>query len=564
MRDLLASLMTGRAASSAGLAGDRNARALMCTNRVITIMGLASVSFSLVLRILHRGLYYPGWDILAAAQGLRLVSTKTLCEIIQFYVTQHDNPYLPGGLYGVHGALIPGWLTAMWPWVFWRHAVTFVSVLIVLYIVVRALELPGRDVGIVLLAWGASPALLSFSVTGLGYAVGFLPYAVALWTVLRLRRRWFLTLLCCAIVMELSWHVQELGRTVFVVFLAAAFFLKDASLATRIVWMLTFAIQLWNVQTHHSFNTERYAAMAIPQTADIVPRLQLLGTRLVSKPFIDLPMLYISAFLSLLLMRRHRLFWGALIACHVGLIVWLGISTGLLQGPSGVWPRRVLFATWLCLAAVVACYRSGYGRSLLLGLLLIGNVWQLSDTIRWSREPLRRPGAWFGFTLPFTYSKIDSMVHFNIVDWAMTMRADVEAGRRVILLYNLSSYYENRTNPVAVLERLYLGLGHRRFMRNVLVFGSVTKRWSTFPVRPLSEIDSVIRDLDDPAGIVGYRFTHTMDYPAAKKETDQVLKALARRFEIIWDPPRKDTPACEEIVPFRLRRLSEEGRPNVK
>ena len=102
MRNLLAGLMTRRAANPDGSKEYQVAPALMCTNRVIIIMGLASVSLALVLRILHRGLYYPGWDILSSAQGLRLMSTKTFSEMLQFYVSRYGDRFLVGGLYGVH------------------------------------------------------------------------------------------------------------------------------------------------------------------------------------------------------------------------------------------------------------------------------------------------------------------------------------------------------------------------------------------------------------------------------------------------------------------------------
>jgi len=38
------------------------------------------------------------------------------------------------------------------------------------------------------------------------------------------------------------------------------------------------------------------------------------------------------------------------------------------------------------------------------------------------------------------------------------------------LAYNLSSH-EKASDPAAVIERLYLSLGHDRFMQSILVFG---------------------------------------------------------------------------------------------
>ena len=95
--------------------------------------------------------------------------------------------------------------------------------------------IPFRWAWVVLLAWGASGALLSFSLAGLPWVNGFLPHALALWIVLdaRLRRRWLATVVLCLVASELPWHVYELGKTACLVFLLGAFLVSEAPLGIR-------------------------------------------------------------------------------------------------------------------------------------------------------------------------------------------------------------------------------------------------------------------------------------------------------------------------------------------
>jgi len=52
----------------------------------ITALALVVVGASLAMRVVHRGQYYPGWDVVGAAHGLHLVSTKAPGDLLRFYV----------------------------------------------------------------------------------------------------------------------------------------------------------------------------------------------------------------------------------------------------------------------------------------------------------------------------------------------------------------------------------------------------------------------------------------------------------------------------------------------
>jgi hypothetical protein len=493
---------------------------------LLLLVSTLGICLSLGLRLAHRGVYYPGWDVLGAAQGLYLVSTHTLGEIWEFYRTHRYSTVTAWNVYGLPIALLPGWLASLWPCEWWPHIVTFVLNLCMLGLIGRALALRGAEWTIVLLAWGASGALLSYSVAGFAYITGFLPYAVALWIVLRLQQHWLWTLVLAALVTELSWHGQELGRTVFVVFLAAGFLLAGVPWKTRGVWLLAGGWQCLNALLHPTFNTARHAELSL--SGDLFSRLAALGMRILTGE-VDVPILFATGLASALLIRRHRWFWRALLGTHVGLIVALALNDGPTLGVAGVWPRRTLVLLFLCLSLTAAYFKETPRRWVLVGVLLIGNVWQLALTVSWSRQPLDRREA--DFTLPFTATTLDYMVPFSVVDWERGILDSIEAGKRVVLVYNLSSWQENATNPAAVLERLYLSLGHERFQESVFVFGSQTVRWNTFPVRPLEDLEVFVEELTDPESFLGYHHPHPRDKERFRNEAARIRAAIGDRIE---------------------------------
>src|SRR5262245_52710420 len=222
-------------------------------------LGLVSVVVSLALRIIHRGPYCPGWDVVGAAQGLMLVATKSPLDLLRWYGDKHYDPTTAWNTYGAPVVLLPGLLSAIFPWEYWAHVVTLVGTLLSLVLVGRAFKLRGSEWAIIVLAWGASASMLSYSICGFPYFSAAWPYALALWLILRCQERPLVTFLLSALIIELSRHVQELGRTVFVVFLAAAFLIRPARPLTRAAWFLAGAGLLADSLWHHSFNTARYS-----------------------------------------------------------------------------------------------------------------------------------------------------------------------------------------------------------------------------------------------------------------------------------------------------------------
>jgi len=522
---------------------------------VLRAAAVLSVVASLAMRDVHRAGYYAGWDLLGSAEGLFLVSTRSARELFHWYVDHHYDGQIAWSTYGLPVALLPGWLASIWPSDRWPSLVTLGFTLLSLSWVGRAVELQGSEWAIVPLAWGASSTLLSWSIAGFGYMSGVWPHALALWTVLRWRRHWFATAILALLAIELSWQGQELGRTVFLVFLAAALFVRPAPGVTRAVWLAAGGWALWDVWRHPTFNSGRYSHLGFG--SDAGARLHALAHRFFVEDYLDVPVLFALGLASVLLMRRNRWFWRTLLGAQVGLVVVLSLNSGILQGVEAVWPRRVLLLDFVCLAAVVALYHEHRGRwlmrAVLISALVAGNVWQLRDTWRWARQPLDRHATGSDFPLPYTQTTLDYGVPFELVDWARDMRADVERGKRVILVYNFSSYDENATNPAGVLERLYLTLGHDRFQRSVFVFGTQMARWNDFPIRPLREVERFAREIRDPAEFVGYYRTHPWDWPEFGIDATATFKALGERWDVVWDADRPLARVTGQIHRFTLR-----------
>jgi hypothetical protein len=153
------------------------------------------------------------------------------------------------------------------------------------------------------------------------------------------------------------------------------------------------------------------------------------------------------------------------------------------------------------------------------------------------------------WALPYTHAELDYRVQGFVTLWMDGIMADIEAGRRVILVYNLGSYWENSTDPSGIPERLYVSLGHDRFMETVFIFGSETLRQHIFPVRPLAEIDGVMNGITDPGEFVVHSMSAGADPPSTVSEINTILLALQRRFRLV-PAPAGQSPS-ERVIWYR-------------
>jgi hypothetical protein len=507
--------------------------------------------------------------VIGAAKGLHMVATETPREYLADYVGYRTKGTLPWNAVGLPVAILPGLLASLHPSEFWPHAVTFALFLTSLGLLWRAIGLPAEDADLLLLGWASSSALLSFSIAGLPYISNTLPFALALWVVLK-PRSWIAALVLSAVAIESSWHVQELGRTVFLVFVSAALLLPGLRPATRIVFGVAGAVQVLQAMRFHSANTSRYAAMSVPDPYDGARSLVALGGHFLhQRP--DLFALVPLGLVAVAFTGKRRWFWMAVIGAQIVLLWLLAANTGPLQGVGCVWPRRALLLMFLCLAALLAaCSEAPRLRPWIRIALLTAAALQLTDTALWARRPLNGSGnGEEGFTLPYTETWIplerghrtylDYTTPFFMVDWYLEMRDAVDRGEKILLLYNSTSYDENFTNPAAVLERLYLHLGHQRFVDQVFVFDGTNGHWDAVPVRRPGQFPDVLASISDPSVIRGYWLHHLnderRDWEKArqhKAEMEWLVKSLNRRFRIDYQPSSQSPYGARELRRFTL------------
>lgn len=512
-----------------------------------------SLALSLTLRIWHRGDVVPGWDVLGAAEGLYRWSTESWADLARFYIDHgYYWAFTVWNLYAIPYVLLPGALAAWWPWEWWPHAVTFATAVAIVAVTCRALGLGWRDAGPLLLAWGASATLCSWSVAGLAVSSAALPHALALAIVLRLGRRPVASALGWLGVHLLSWHVQDLGQTVFVVFLAGALLKRDATRGARVVWLLGGIVQLWSVLAYPT--QARFREVGWPGVGGLVATLVVLGRQTLVEQRIDLPAVLVLGIASLALIRRERVFWWVVVGAQVGLVFMLA-----LKNPTFVWPRRcVLLLAYATMAIAAADRHAGPRvRRALAALLVAANLWQVAATVAWARRPLDPGPRGTVYPLPYTHtSNFDYFTSVELVRWHAMLEQDLQAGRRLFLLLNHGSFTENATNPSGILERLYLALGHDAFADRVVVLGEA-RRWNRLPIRAPSEAAATVGLIGDPSAWVVYRVVHDRDPPQQIVERSRIETALGERFAFRAVP----VGAGSHLGAFRIDRLDLQPKP---
>jgi hypothetical protein len=455
---------------------------------------------------------------------------------------------------GIAFTVLPGYLTRFWPWEYWGNTVCFLFVLASVLLTIAAAGLLRRG-WIVLLAWGASPALLSFAVAGYPHAAGYFPHALALWVTLdrRIERRLVSTLALSLLACASSWYCYDPARTVFLVFLGAAILRGDARWPARLVWLAVGALQLWTVLAWLGNGGGILPTDFDP--ARLWSAVVSVGRSVFVARYLDEPVLLVAAFLSFFFFRRDRLPVFGLWLAQLGLVVMLAA-----KGPELLCPRRFLLVECYCLLVVGRMYAEASRAprrmaithdSARVMLLLAGSVWQVAGLVQFARQP--RPAV--SWALPYAHAQVDFQVVRFGAEWADEMASRVEAGETLIVIYSLGFYAENATNPTKLLERMYLRLGHERFVDSVLVFGATPCLPNCLPLRPLSEIDDVLDRIRpggpiEPSAVALYytqdlltTYQHT-----AEPESAAVFAAVRRRFSLEQEP----TPDAR-LMRFRVR-----------
>jgi hypothetical protein len=452
--------------------------------------------------------------------------------------------------------------------------------MLTLWLILKIADIPIKSGWILFLAWGASPALLSFSVAGYPYVTGFLPHALALWLVLNQRvcRNWLLSLVLCLGINELSWNLYELGKTVFVVYFAAAVLQRAAPRSTRVVWAVAAGIQLGSVMTWKRGNVGFFLPSEEIGVREILSNILGLGDHLFISQTLDIPVLFIIGVASVFFLRSNRLYLFLLFMFQVGLICLLAI-----KGMDMLRPRRFLMVEFYCVLLVAKMFRESHTflrfgqipKRVLIGLLLLGNVWQASNLIQFAKIPIQKQRD----PMPYTYSQADYRVQAPAVDWYRELRSRVDAGEKLLLIYNFSAPQENSTDPAAVLERLYLYLGHEGFVNSVFAFGSdlnvgprkrppgaVQCRYSCLPIRSMAELYMLLDGIGSDSCMASEVFTvfYLLDQRGTYRHRFQlgsakIFEEIRKRFLISFESPARSRWLRFKIERRRYRGSSGQG-----
>ena len=444
-----------------------------------------------------RGVDVPGWDLLLTAQGQDLLATRGPWAALRETLVQVRTFWLPPAAYSVPYGLVPGALTLWWPGLFWQPLVVFLAWMATLALLLVAMGWPLRSARgwtLALLAWGASPALLSYALEGYPWGAGMLPHALALAIVFaRSFRRWWVTLPALALVWELPWHGYELGKTAGTTLVLAAALAPEAGWFRRLAWAVTGATQqvavvwLWPTSNMIAFGRGNAGAgVGLLHAWPLLPEgAARLARAMTGNPPLIVPILAVAGVLALRWAGPARSVLVATWAFQLGLVLLL--AAGQRGGEDLLRARRFLLVDGFSVAAVLAAGRNGRAlvRGLLITVLLAGNVWALWGLARFVTAP-RGPNA---FTLPGVVSAESvGLVDRPAVAWAEGLARRGRAGERLVVLQSQACPTENFTNPTGVLERLYLRLGHAAFRARVVAFGVPHPRYVTVPVVDLRHV----------------------------------------------------------------------------
>jgi hypothetical protein len=130
---------------------------------------------------------------------------------------------------------------------------------------------------------------------------------------------------------------------------------------------------------------------------------------------------------------------------------------------------------------------------MVLTLVFLGSCWQIIDLYKFTRVDIKLRNR----SLPFTESVADYFVNPTLPQTLTALEKSVASEKKLFLLYNYLSYRENTTDPNGLPERLYVRLGHRRFVDKVLMFSELKRRYSQVPIHDPKYLTEIIPSLKE-------------------------------------------------------------------
>lgn len=489
---------------------------------------------SILGRFLYRGVYFPGWDILGAAQGQYLIETQGLWQAITqtIYETRHYQYWTPisSCLY----TIIPGFLSIIYPWELWASLLTFSLFLLILRLMFYIAKLDRGDIPLFLFVITSASAFLSFSVSGYPFLSGVLPHALALGLIYspKLRSRPLITFILGCLIAELSMNLYELGRTAALIFISFAFLDKKASKKLKLAWIGSASLFIFNIfyyRTSFSNNT----LLNYKTVFGILPTLKITLT----EARLDSPLVFVAGLASCFFLKKDRIPLILNFLAQLFLVFLLFATSGEGELKS----RRLLVLEFYSMLLLLLAWKDSsnklYSNSKLtvsgkavLSLVFLGSCWQAFNLYEFTRPSITNRD----FSLPFTNSQGDYRINPKLPEILSKLEMSVASGKKIMLLYNYFSYSENTTDPNGLPERLYIRLGHQKFSEQILIFSDIKQRYSHVPIREpkdLADIIPILKRENSFKNIEIWKITNEID-SRSKAEVLSQMTVLQSYFNL--------------------------------
>ena len=462
-----------------------------------------------------RGNSYVGWELLGPAQGKYELNTIGLIECLRmfgfrmifFFYWNHTSSYLFG--------FIPGLLEAYFPKGYWAQLINLFFLWVAYALLLRHKQFSKH---IFLLLLLTSPAILAFSIIGYPYSSGILPFAAAITYVFsyadkdvtkKLILRDFLAF---SFISVLSLNCYELGKTAFLVPMIAAVSFREIGIKRRMLWFFLGCLMITPLVFVKGVAHDELLGTVLKNFFILPIYLPKLLSMLYLEGALDLPIIT-TIFILLSRVRSPRYwFWLLLVLSQFFLIL-----VGLSKESFFMMPRRFILIETLMLFSIAWKWNAISSEKVkaYASILIAGGL------------------VWTGYTM-FQYAKVETPTNLPYsAAYDFTLNTDLLIDTDAIiklaqeeipqfLWYAYEDYPENSTDPVALLERVYLALPHKQFMKNVFFVGENSCRYSCVPVYNPERVPFALSKLNEAAVVHIYK----------ERKVDEIVKALEKTHQV--------------------------------
>ena len=479
--------------------------------RLVLSVALAVIGMAnLVALWAKRGHYVGGWELFGPTYGIMALNQHSLGGALQtvaeMYLRQRDRLGYTGAESFVY-TLVPGALDRVLPWLLWTQLLTFVLVAGTSWWLLRRLGI--RPVAYVA-SFLASAALTSYVIVGYPYLSSTIaPYALAIAFVLAPSRSsergvWSLLVdvLAFGAITAVAYDGYEIGKTFFVVPLAAALALPGITVPRRVRWVAIAVGLGWLGLRLRPMSTTA-ALDAVPMGAAFLTGIVALVRRYFWDWYIDFPAIGVAGVIALLGLRERRPFWVALMLFSSAI---LSLSAFQFEGRFLIPQRFLLFAFLSALVTSLFLSRGPRGRwatrivVALLGVGIVHTTWATVRFVQTTLDDERRD--WNGqrvYPLPYQHANLDWHVWRDRVHDAEIVSSLARSGGRVhLLFYGFSALGEDPVNPQVLPARVLVNVGYRRFASQIHFFDHLDHMWFRFPIEPMADVRRVLAQLRPP------------------------------------------------------------------